>query len=856
MIPTKLILRNFLPYKGEVTLDLHTVRIACIAGDNGAGKSSLLDAITWSLWGKARGGSERDLMSLGTTEMGVDFQFLLGEQEYRVLRRRRRRGNSPDVPQLEVQVRAQSPDGAGTWRAITGDTVSQTQKILTATLGMEYDTFINSAFILQGRADEFTTKGATERKQVLADILGLGRYDALEERARVARREAEQGRKEIDATLVRIDAELLGRPAAEAELIAVATAVSATQLAIGEVDDALQAVRAQREEASRREEAAREAQRRRDEHAREAERLGGRIALAERRIAELEATIARAATIRAGYDALQRTIAEERVAGQALAQLNGLQGRHREAERQVERAQNLLLQEQHALDHQLAELRKQRERLPAIEPRFLQIEAKLKEVSAADELRPVLSESISSAKEEMGGRKAENERLKNEMLRLKDLQTQMTEQGAICTICRRPVSDHDRQQIHDEYQAEGLQRKAEYTANRQRIAALEGEIAQYTAQLTDLDARTRQGRSLAREEGDLRRQVTTAREAGVRLLDVTRDRDAIAAQLAGAAFAPEARAQVAELAAAIAALAYDGEAHRRLQARVAELTPYDEQARALERAEQALGPERERLVEDRGTLRLREGARDEEAARIAELLAERADLPALIRRTEDLSVQLDQARRRYEELARRQGSLEATLGRLAYLEEEAERSRESRSALAEAEGIYRELARAFGKGGIQAMIIEGAVPELQDEANAILANMPGNSMRVEFRTQRETRKGDTVEALEIVIGDEAGQRDYAMYSGGEAFRINFAIRVALAKLLARRAGAKLQMLVIDEGFGTQDARGRDSLVEAIHAIEDDFQMVLVITHVNELKDLFPTQILVEKGPTGSQVTIS
>lgn len=855
MIPTKLILRNFLPYKGEVTLDLHTVRIACIAGDNGAGKSSLLDAITWSLWGKARGGSERDLMSLGTTEMGVDFQFLLGEQEYRVLRRRRRRGNSPDVPQLEVQVRAQTPDGAGSWRAITGDTVSQTQKILTATLGMEYDTFINSAFILQGRADEFTTKGATERKQVLADILGLGRYDALEERARVARRAAEQGRKEIDATLARIDAELLSRPAAEAELVTVATAVIATQATIAAADEELRAVRTQREEADRREEAAREARRRRDEHAREAERLGGRIALAQRRIAELEGTIARAATIHTAYEELQRTIVQERVAGVALAQLNGLQGRHREAERQVERAQNLLLQEQHALDHQLAELRKQQERLPEIEPRFVQIEAKLKEVGAADERRPLLSESISSAKEEIGGRKAENERLRAEMQHLKERQTAMTEQGAICTVCRRPVGEHERQQIHDDYQREGLACKESYVENRRRIGELEQEIARYTADLADIDARTRQGRSLAREEGDLRRQVTTARDAGVRVLEVARERDSLAAQLAGAAFAGEARALVDELAAAIAALAYDGEAHRRLQARVAELAPYDEQARALERAEQALGPERERLVEDRGTLHLREGARDEETARIAELLAGRADLPALIRRTEELSLQLDQTRRRYEELARRQGSLEATLSRLADLEEEAERSRESRRTLAEAEGIYRDLARAFGKGGIQAMIIEGAVPELQDEANVILANMPGSSMRVEFRTQRETRKGDTVEALEIVIGDEAGQRDYAMYSGGEAFRINFAIRVALAKLLARRAGAKLQLLVIDEGFGTQDARGRDSLVEAIHAIEDDFQMVLVITHVNELKDLFPTQILVEKGPAGSQVTV-
>ena len=180
--------------------------------------------------------SERDLMSLGTTEMGVDFHFLLGSQEYRVLRRRRRRGSSPDVSQLEVQLREVTPDDDAPWRAITGDTLSQTQKLLIRTIGMEYDTFINSAFILQGRADEFTTKGPTDRKQVLADILGLGNYDELEERARVLRRDAEASRKAIDAKLEQIAHELQGRPATEAELGTVSAALIALIAALATLD--------------------------------------------------------------------------------------------------------------------------------------------------------------------------------------------------------------------------------------------------------------------------------------------------------------------------------------------------------------------------------------------------------------------------------------------------------------------------------------------------------------------------------------------------------------------------------------------------------------------------------------------
>jgi exonuclease SbcC len=79
--------------------------------------------------------------------------------------------------------------------------------------------------------------------------------------------------------------------------------------------------------------------------------------------------------------------------------------------------------------------------------------------------------------------------------------------------------------------------------------------------------------------------------------------------------------------------------------------------------------------------------------------------------------------------------------------------------------------------------------------------------------------------------------------------------VALSKVLARRAGARLQTLVIDEGFGTQDGPGRERLVEAISTIRDDFEKIIVITHIDELKDAFPTRIDVWKTAEGSQVAI-
>jgi exonuclease SbcC len=98
-------------------------------------------------------------------------------------------------------------------------------------------------------------------------------------------------------------------------------------------------------------------------------------------------------------------------------------------------------------------------------------------------------------------------------------------------------------------------------------------------------------------------------------------------------------------------------------------------------------------------------------------------------------------------------------------------------------------------------------------------------------------------------------RDYELFSGGEAFRVNFAIRLALSRMLTKRAGARLQMLVIDEGFSSQDSEGLQHMVEVINQIQYDFATILVITHLEELKDAFPARIEVEKTASGSHLRV-
>src|SRR3989338_9743530 len=163
------------------------------------------------------------------------------------------------------------------------------------------------------------------------------------------------------------------------------------------------------------------------------------------------------------------------------------------------------------------------------------------------------------------------------------------------------------------------------------------------------------------------------------------------------------------------------------------------------------------------------------------------------------------------------------------------------------------------------MIIETAIPEIEDEANSLLDKLTNGRMKVRFDTQRETKTkiagldGEKthgiVETLDIVISDEMGERPYENYSGGEQFRVNVAIRLALSKLLTRRAGAKLQFLLIDDGFGTQDAEGRTKVVEVLDTIKNDFEKILVITHLEELKEEFPVRIEVSKTAVGSSFEV-
>ena len=88
MIPIRLELKNFLPYRVPDAIRFDGIALACLTGANGAGKSSILDSITWALWGYARAKRDDDLIHQGQTEMQVQFDFEQDGVLYRVIRKR------------------------------------------------------------------------------------------------------------------------------------------------------------------------------------------------------------------------------------------------------------------------------------------------------------------------------------------------------------------------------------------------------------------------------------------------------------------------------------------------------------------------------------------------------------------------------------------------------------------------------------------------------------------------------------------------------------------------------------------------------------------------------------------------
>ena len=451
---------------------------------------------------------------------------------------------------------------------------------------------------------------------------------------------------------------------------------------------------------------------------------------------------------------------------------------------------------------------------------------------------------------------ADNQRLEAELVELRGGYRMLREGETHCPLCGTPLGADGLAHLRQERERQGRERRALFDDNGRQLAALAPKRTHMEAALAEAEAAMEQSqRYHASKQAALEREVEEGLAASAELSSLTPGLDALVRRLADEDFALAERESLADLRVQRGQLGYDPGVHAELRERARALEAYAELARDLRDAEERLPQEQAALAEFTSLAAARRGEVQEAQRLLADIAGELEDAP-------DLHAELDAKGGERRSLEARVAELQGEerlhslqLEQMAAREADLAALQQSQVELQAAKSSYGVLVDAFGRGGIQALLIEAALPELEAQANDLLARLTDHRMTLSLETQRQNRRGDVSETLEIRIADELGTRSYELFSGGEAFRIDFALRVALAKLLASRAGAPLRTLFIDEGFGTQDPGGRERLVEAIQIIQDEFDLILVVTHIEEMKEAFPVRIDVSKDDTGSSLQV-
>ena len=862
MIPQRLSVRNFLCYRENVPpLDFTGLHLACLCGPNGHGKSSLLDAITWCLWGKARGRTQDELISYGADETRVELEFLARDTQYRVIRSHARGLPSrrrPGVSDLQLQV-LDTTDS----QPITGNSIRETQAKIEQLIGMDYDTFINSAFLLQGRADEFTSKTPAERKSVLAAILGLGTYDRLQvlARERLAEAKAATDRTEGIVQQMRREAETMGDPSVE--LTGVGRRLTDLDQQLSAQRQEVNQLKGQVAELERKRQALANDQRQIRDLAQEIKQLESRITTTQQRIEGYQALLEQTTAIEEGLGRLrqarQRFEELEEVRGRFDSLNQEKTGLMQAIDTQRARLETQVDQLKHRMDSELtptangeiglvaaqADTRRKLEGLAEEEQELLR----------QRQQQQTLATRIGEAQTTAGQYRMEGEELRKKL----DLLNNPNGREAVCPLCGTPLSEDGCQGLGAGYQLEIEAKRGLYRDNQSLLKTLESQRSSLEEELPKREqAYAQSQRELQVKLSDLERRLLESRQAQRELGEAELRLAAGLASLEAGDFAATEHSQLEELGRQIGDLGYDDSVRQQSYAETRELQVFEERRNQLLEAQSRLPEEQESLAQTLNMLQRRrvELAGQEEQIRAGEEAI--AGLPQLEERLDRAEGVLKEQEASQQTAIARRGDLEGQLRRLAELNQEIAASADRLFILEEEQGIYQELASAWGRQGVQAMLIETVVPRLEEEGNAILGRMTDNRMFLKLETQRERRtgRGEPIETLEINVSDELGPRSYEMYSGGEAFRVNLALRVALSKVLSQRMGAPLPTLFIDEGFGTQDTAGRERILDVISAIQDDFEKIIVITHLEDLKDMFPVRIEVQKDGDGSTFWLS
>ena len=851
MIPVKLTLKNFLSYGEDVPpLDFTQFHLACLSGNNGQGKSSLLDALTWAVWGEGRKASQEkkadnSLLRKGQRDMQVEFIFDLSGDRYRVIRGFSLAQKS-SRSSLEFQVYDQEDNK---YVSLTCPSIRKTQERITKTLRIDYQTFINSAFILQGRIDEFSRKGARERKEVLSEILGLSQYDELAGLAKFHLKEINNIMMTRDSRLEYIDQELAQADFYKEKIKELSESHSRVSQKIEEKEEQINKLKDRVNFLKHRGEQFDESTRRVGQLGQEIMRGQREIEAKKEEIASCQEIISRKENILLGFKDYQKFNTENNELVLKLQQIRKIEEKKALIERKIEGDKADLVIEIRNKEDRHKDLQIKAEQIEKWKTELSRLEKKIKDIK--------LLEKESEEIQEKGNKlKVRLNIIKNQIADLEKGNGDNAEKIRLlrenpegeCPLCAAKLNADRKEKIEANL-------NGEIELNLTGIEKLKREEEESDIQREKLINRWKEIREGIKDKDTWQQQLSKAQFGYKESEQATKMITGLQGEIKKTEkiieeknYALEEQKELKGLEEQIKNIGYDEERYRQLNRKIEELHNAPVERARLEEAEKKIDSLKRVLAEWQENYRQKDSDFRDLEKKIEEIKMELKELPSLKERSaqEEQLLKSDLIFR--EGILEERGGYQSKFEQCLKLEKEKKEMKKELEKSRQEKNIYEKLVVAFGKNGIQALIIENALPEIEEEANNLLAKLTNNGTQITIESLRDLKSGKIKETLDIKISDEMGVRDYEMYSGGEAFRIDFSIRIALSKLLARRAGTRMRTLVIDEGFGTQDEEGLDNVVQAIQSISDDFDKILVITHLESLKEAFPVRIEVTKLP--------
>ncbi len=893
MVPLKIHIKNFLSYGASQDIDFEPYPLICLSGKNGHGKSSLLDALTWALWGHARKASgvvkaDEGLVHLGETHMMVILDFRCNGVLYRVKREftlSAKKGHA----NLEFGILEKE---TGTYKPLTDKTIRATQDKIIYTIGLDYEGFVNSAFIRQGQSHEFSKKSPKERKDVLAALLGLEHFERVRRLALDTAKEAHNVQEQAAATLKNLEDALKEKQTIQEQL----NLINATLLQFLEKEKALRADyegHAKQVAQAQLQKIAAEKMLFKQEH------------LAKRIEEEISTIRTQARTWREVLrkQRSEQAVSPEQEREQLQKELHTLQGLgaqklklkeevllKREALRahtqklidahkqELEKVDRDLQSVAHALAttqvHHADLVKKSALKTKELEELTVQLQTLKNRVQPPNEALIISQEKqLERKKSYYHAFTSRAQSLKATIASiLQKKQLVESSEQAVCPLCEQITDkDHLTQKFSQEeklrsHQINRLSQvcislKALLMQEHSELEALKKnrELQQILhVQLLELERQAQkslsEGEALGKElaaaatlitQYTEQAQVHTAHRTALVEAFEKAPHDTLSATL---------QADLQRLEAELAKVPYDQEKERALALHVSALAEKSKQRETFFK-ELAMQDERKRTIHEKchqARVLKKELEEVKQALPAASTLLIDAHL---LTQEKLLRSSLETLTKEKEQLIHKKGSLEAQILGFEQKEQAAHQQAKIIQESTQLHDEYTAIASAFSKDGIQALLIEEALPEIEEEANLLLSSLTENQAHISIDSLRDTKSGKTKETLDIKISDAVGVRPYEMFSGGEAFRIDFALRIALAKLLARRAGTALETLIIDEGFGSQDEDGLSYIMQAIHTIRKDFEKVIIVSHLPSLKEQFPVHFEVQKTPQGSVVGI-